>query len=383
MLSSEAKTFFANNLINRTLPADYRLTDYLDLLKNKRIAVVVHPCSVIEGVFLVDTLLKHKINIVKIFAPEHGFRGEADAGEQVQSEIDLKTGIPIVSLYGKNKKPDSSQLIDVDLVLFDLQDVGVRFYTYLSTLHYIMEACVEQDKELLVLDRPNPNGHYIDGPILESDCKSFIGIHPIPIVHGMTLAELALMIKGENWISKSNDLKLHIVKCLNYSRFERYVLPVKPSPNLPNERSILLYPSICLLEGTIVSLGRGTEFPFQIYGHPDFITYDTIFTPRSIKGAKNPPLLNQVCKGFSLQKCPLDILRIKDSIDLSYIIKSYEELGEREDFFLKNGFIDLLIGNKNFKNQIISNTDPAMIRKSWKDGIIKFKEKRERYLLYN
>lgn len=356
--------------------------DYLNLLFGSRVALVVHPCAVVDGVYLVDTLISKGVNIVKIFAPEHGFRGQADAGELVNNEIDQKTGIKIVSLYGKNKKPSSRELEDVDLVLFDLQDVGVRFYTYLSTLHYIMEACAENKKKLIVLDRPNPNGHYVDGPILEDDCKSFIGMHPIPIVHGMTLGEMAQMIKSEQWIKYADSLELKIIPCANYSHESRYILPIKPSPNLPNELSILLYPSICLLEGTIVSLGRGTDAPFQIYGHPDFAHSDTVFTPISKSGAKSPPLLGQNCKAFSLRSLSITELRERKVIDLEFIQKSYKNLKGRNDFFLANNFIDLLVGNKNFKYQIKSGMSELEIRKSWSKNLEEFKVLRTKYLIY-
>ena len=366
----------------RILPADYLIDQYLPLLNKKRVGVVVHPCSKLEDQFLVDTLQKLKVNITKIFAPEHGFRGDADAGEHIDSEIDKKSGIRIISLYGKNKKPSSEDLKDVDIILFDLQDVGVRFYTYLSTLHYIMEACAEHDKKLIILDRPNPNGYYVDGPILQDDCKSFIGIHPIPIVHGMTLGELANMIKGENWIVNSAKLDLEVVKCKNYKHSSRYILPIKPSPNLPNELSILLYPSICLLEGTKVSLGRGTTSPFQIYGHPEFVNYDTAFTPQSLTGAKNPPLINQLCKGYSLRNLNIDSLRNNPGIKLLFLIQSYSNLNQKEDFFLKNNFIDLLIGNKNFRDQIQLKTSETLIKKSWEAELVKFMNIRKKYLVY-
>ncbi|NOT36711.1 MAG: DUF1343 domain-containing protein [Saprospiraceae bacterium] len=377
--STQSGEIFNQNI----LPADYNLNEYLPHLKNKRVGVVVHPCSVVKDKFLVDTLLVLGVNVQTIFAPEHGFRGIADAGELINNEVDSKTGIKIISLYGKNKKPTGEQLKDLDVILFDLQDVGARFYTYLSSLHYVMEACNENNKKLIVLDRPNPNGHFVDGPVLEDDCKSFIGIHPIPVVHGMTLGELALMIKGEGWIKNSSALDLQIIHCNNYKHSSRYILPVKPSPNLPNEISILLYPSICLLEGTCISLGRGTESPFQIYGHPSFVNYDTTFTPLSIPGAKTPPLLNQMCKGYSLRNASIDSLRKNPGLNLAHILNSYKEYKGKEDFFLKNNFIDLLIGNKFFKEQIQSGMNEFQIKESWKEKLNQFKILRKKYLLYD
>ncbi|MEO6189260.1 MAG: DUF1343 domain-containing protein [Saprospiraceae bacterium] len=364
------------------LPGAYNLPKYFSKLENRKIGLVIHPCSVIDQTYLLDTLLSLKINIQKIFVPEHGFRGNNDAGVSVENVMDEKTGIQIISLYGKHKKPSKEDLENIDLIVFDLQDVGVRFYTYLSTLHYVMESCAEYNKELLILDRPNPNGYYVDGPVLEDDCKSFVGIHPIPIVYGLTIGEMSQMIKGEQWISMANELRLTVIPCQNYSHLSHYELPIKPSPNLPNLRSILLYPSMCFFEGTIVSLGRGTKAPFQLYGHPDFMQYDTVFTPLSIIGAKNPPFLNIECKGYSLSNSNLDSIYKQKKINLNYLISAFKNLKGRSDFFLSNNFIDLLAGTKEFRKQIQLNWTEEEIRKEWKPNIIKFKILRKKYLIY-
>lgn len=370
------------NIDEKILPADYNLPKYFSKLQNRKVGLVVHPCSIIQGTTLVDTLKSLGIKIEKIFAPEHGFRGNGDAGEIIEDSMDVQSKIPVISLYGNHKKPTREQLQNIDVMVFDLQDVGVRFFTYLSTLHYIMEACALYEIELIILDRPNPNGFYVDGPVLDSCCHSFIGIHPIPIVHGMTLGELAKMIMGEHWISNASRLKLEVIRCKNYTHNSHYVLPVKPSPNLPNERSILLYPGICLLEGTILSVGRGTDLPFQLYGHPDMTHYDTIFTPKSRLGAKNPLLQNRECKGILCTKISLDILHAATKINLSYIIRAKKELKNHNDFFLPNQFINLLAGNVDFKEQILNDVTEDEIRKSWSADLNRFKKLRKKYLLY-
>ena len=274
---------------------------YLPLLKNKRIALVANQSSLINSTHLVDSLLALNINLVKIFSPEHGFRGNADAGEVVSDNIDGKTGIPVISMYGKNKKPQSENLKDVDIMVFDLQDVGVRFYTYISSLHYVMEACAGNNIPLIVLDRPNPNGFYIDGPVLEKEFTSFIGMHPVPIVYGMTIGEYAKMINGEKWLKNEVKCDLTVIKCENYTHNSLYKLPVKPSPNLPDITSVYLYPSLCLFEGTIMSVGRGTKFPFHCYGHPDFKIASFKFKPVSIPGAaKHPKYEGKTCNGINV-----------------------------------------------------------------------------------
>lgn len=364
------------------LPGDYDLPKYFSQLKNQRVGLVIHPCSSIEGVLLLDTLIRLGINIKKVFSPEHGFRGDADNGSEIPDQIDPSTKLPIYSLYGKSKRPDAASLADLDVVVFDLQDVGVRFYTYLSTLTYIMEACARFNKKLIVLDRPNPNGFYVDGPVLDTCCHSFIGMHKIPVVHGMTLGELAQMIKGEGWIENAASLSMRVIPCINYTHQSRYVLPVKPSPNLPDARSILLYPSLCFFEGTIVSLGRGTDAPFQIYGHPDFRGGDTSFTPMPRTGSMEPPLSGKKCVGFSLKHIPLDDIYSKKEIDLNYLISAYQIIGKRQDFFLPNRFFDLLAGNRLLRSQIISGMSKEDIRQSWDKDLTEFWELRKKYLIY-
>jgi len=284
------------------LPGSYNLNSYIPFLKGKRVALIVNQSSLVGRNHLVDTLLDKSIEIVKIFAPEHGFRGDVEAGGTVENQFDAKTGIPIISIYGKKSKPSAEDLKNVDYVLFDIQDVGVRFFTFISTLHYVMEACAENGLPLMVLDRPNPNGFYVDGPVLDSCCTSFIGLDPIPIVYGLTIGELAKMIKGEAWIKNAKSLKLKIIPCINYSHKLLYVLPVNPSPNLKNQVAVLLYPSLCFFEGTHISVGRGTDWPFQIYGHPQFNSkYPFSFTPRSRTESISPPWLDQICFGPDLR----------------------------------------------------------------------------------
>ena len=356
---------------------------YLPLLKNKRIALVANQTSVIfhnnskRYTHLVDTLLDSNINIKKVFAPEHGFRGIADAGEFVKDGIDTKTNIPIISLYGKNKKPSPKQLMEVDLVVFDIQDVGARFYTYISSLHYVMEACAEAKIPLIVLDRPNPNGHYIDGPILEPTHKSFVGMHPIPVVHGMTIGEYAQMINGEHWLNDDIICDLTVIKLKNYSHKSPYRLPIKPSPNLPNSKSINLYPSLCFFEGTNVNAGRGTSNQFQIYGSPflDNRIYKFEYTPTSNVGAKYPKHKDLLCYGEDLR-----VLKPLHKIDLSYVINAYNNTADKTSFF--NDYFTTLAGTKALELQIKSGLSEEDIRKTWQEGLASFKKTRSRYLLY-
>jgi len=347
---------------------------YLPLLENKNIAIVANQTSVINSTHLVDSLLEKKIKILKVFSPEHGFRGDADAGELVSNSIDKKTKIPIVSLYGENKKPSKEQLKNIDIIIFDIQDVGVRFYTYISTLHYVMEAASENKIKLILLDRPNPNGHYIDGPIREKKYKSFVGMHPIPIVHGMTIGEYAKMINGEKWISKKCDLK--IIDMKNYSHNMRIELSIKPSPNLPNSRAINLYPSLCLFEGTNVSVGRGTDYPFQHFGSP-YLNNNYCFVPKSNYGSKQPKHNLTKCCGIDLRK-PINYY---DEIKLSWIIFAYNHTSDQNSFF--NSFFDKLAGNDKLRKQIIEGKNENQIRNSWQKDLEKFKKLREKYLIYN
>ena len=350
-----------------------RIDKILKTIDNKNIAIVGNQTSVVNQVHLVDTLISLNQKIISVFSPEHGFRGIEDAGAKVDNEIDKKTGLPIISLYGKNKKPTSEQLRGIDIIIFDIQDVGARFYTYISTLHYILEACSEKNIKVVVLDRPNPNGHYVDGPILEEKFKSFVGMHQIPIVHGMTIGEYATMIVGEKWIE--NNCNLEIIEMINYSRNDNYELPIKPSPNLPNSKSINLYPSLCLFEGTNVSVGRGTDKPFQHFGSPFLKFNNYAFQPKSGPGSKYPKHENKTCVGKNLENYPY-----LSSINLNWLIESYNQTNNKEDFF--NSFFDKLAGTDKLRTQIISGLNEKEIRSSWKTGLKEFKKTRTKYLLY-
>lgn len=355
---------------------------YLPIINNKNIALVVNQTSTIGKIHLADSLKVLGINIKRIFAPEHGFRGKADAGEKVVDGVDAKTGIPIISLYGKHKKPTTQHLQDLDIVVFDIQDVGARFYTYISTLHNIMEACAEHGVSVVLLDRPNPNGHYVDGPILDEAYRSFVGMHPIPIVHGMTLGEYAQMINGEGWLSNGIKCDLTVIPCENYTHQTAYTLPIKPSPNLPNNRSIYLYPSLCLFEGTTVSVGRGTNTQFQVYGHPDFKNGDYVFTPQSMSGAKYPKHQGKLCRGFDLSKTNIDSLYNSGAFNLDLLLDFYKNYSDKETFFLKNLFFDKLAGSDQLRKQIIAGKSSKQIRESWQADLEKFKIVRRKYLLY-
>ena len=351
-----------------------RTSLYLPILKEKNIAIVGNQTSMINNTHLVDSLINLNINIVKIFTPEHGFRGSGDAGEIINNELDEKTGLPIISIYGKNKKPSVKQLEGIDIIVFDIQDVGVRFYTYISSLHYIMEAAAENKITVIVLDRPNPNGHYIDGPVRENKFRSFVGMHPVPIVHAMTIGEYAKMINGESWISEKCDLR--IIKMKNYTHDMHYDLHIKPSPNLPNSKSINLYPSLCLFEGTSVSIGRGTKHPFQHFGAP-YLKSDYSFTPQSCEGSKSPKHKNTKCYGTDL--------RFQDNylteINLNWLIETYNNCPEKEKFF--NNFFDKLAGTDKLRSAIIAGKNAKQIKDSWKKGISNFKKIRHKYLIYD
>jgi uncharacterized protein YbbC (DUF1343 family) len=360
-------------------PGAERMGLYLDSLKGKRIAVVANQTSLVKGVHLVDTLLCEEINIVKIFAPEHGFRGEGDAGEHIHSTKDERTGISVVSLYGNHKKPTALDLMDVDVVIFDIQDVGVRFYTYLSTLHYVMEACAENNKRLIILDRPNPNAHYVDGPILEPEFKSFVGMHPVPIVYGMSIGEYAKMINGEFWLSDSIQCQLQVIPCKNYSHKSVYQLPVPPSPNLKSDLAIALYPSLCLFEATTVSIGRGTARPFEQYGHPRFSSTGFYFVPKPQTGAKNPPHVDRICHGFDLAKTSQTRTY---ELNLFFLTNARDLLGDSAVFIDQNAFFNRLAGTNSLKEQLYKGWGPKEIRASWKPGIEKFLSIRKKYLIY-
>lgn len=351
-------------------------TDYLPLLAGKKIGIVTNPTGILSNkTHLVDFLLDQKVALEKIFAPEHGFRGTADAGEHIVDGKDSQTGLPIISLYGENKKPKPEQLTNIDIVIFDIQDVGARFYTYISSLHYIMEACAEQKIEVIVLDRPNPNGNIIDGPTLEIKNTSFVGMHPIPLLHGMTIGEYAKMINGEKWLLNGIQCNLTVIPCLNYKREMTYSLPVKPSPNLPNDQSINLYASLCLFEGTNVSVGRGTGKQFQIYGSPFLPKSKFKFTPKPNFGAKDPVFKNQLCFGEDLSNIP----KVKQ-LELKWLIKAFKKTKDKSSFF--NTFFIKLTGTQKLQEQIEANLSEAEIRKSWLKGLNDFKEMRKKYLIY-
>jgi uncharacterized protein YbbC (DUF1343 family) len=358
-----------------------RIEDYLPLLKEKKVALVAHPASVVKGTHLVDTLLKLKINLKKIFAPEHGFRGEAEAGGKISDGVDAKTKLPVISLYGKNNKPKPSDLAGVEVVLFDLQDVGARFYTYLSTLHYVMEACAENNTLLVLLDRPNPNGYYVDGPILDSSNQSFVGMHPVPIVHGMTLGEYAQMINGEKWLANGVQCILKVIRVEGYEHSDLYQLPIKPSPNLPNMAAVYLYPSLCLFEGTMVSVGRGTPKPFQQVGYPNLPGGNIRFTPRPLKGMSENPLYNgEECTGFDLAEFADSFMKYSGRLNLFWMINLYKSAPSKEKFF--NSFFLRLAGTNLLKQQLIEGKTEAEIQATWKEGLKRFKETRKKYLLY-
>lgn len=355
---------------------------YLPLLKDKKVALIVNQTSIIKEQHLVDSLVNLGVDIKKIFAPEHGFRGKADAGEIVKDGIDVKTGLPITSLYGKNKKPSKEMLAGIDIVVFDIQDVGARFYTYISTMSYAMEACAENHVEFLVLDRPNPNGHYVDGPVLEKEHSSFVGLHPIPIVHGMTVAEYAQMVNGEAWLKDGIKCNLSFIPCQNYDHNTFYNLPVKPSPNLPNMKAIYLYPSLCLFEGTVVSVGRGTDTPFQHYGHPDYRKGGHKFTPAPNEGAKYPKHEGKECAGLSFKKESLEDIREEYGFKLINLLGFYETFDDKNAFFNKNNFFEKLAGTKSLRQQIIDGKTEAEIKASWEPALSEFKSLRKKYLLY-
>ena len=380
VLSASCKT----DAFAEPLPGAYSTQEYLGLLSNKKIAIVANQTSVIRNAsgtryaHLVDSLVSLGVDIVKVFAPEHGFRGQLDAGEKVEDQKDPKTGLPIISLYGKNKKPTGEQLTGIDLVVFDIQDVGARFYTYISTLHYIMEACAENEISLLVLDRPNPNGHYVDGPVLETKFTSFVGMHPVPVVYGMTIGEYAQMINGEKWLNNGIQCKLTVIELKGYDHSTPYELPIKPSPNLPNGKAVNLYPSLCFFEGTTVSCGRGTEQQFQIFGSPELPEniFAYSFTPEPNFGSKYPKHQGKLCFGRNLQNTE----RLKE-INLEWLIEAYQNHKNKDSFF--NDFFVKLAGTAELRKNIEEGLSPDSIRDQWQEDLKVFKAVREKYLLYD
>lgn len=357
---------------------------YLDYLKNKNIGMVINQTSVIgyNHVSSLDSLVKLGIHITKIFGPEHGFRGNASNGATVNDTIDPKTGIPAISLYGKHYKPSPDDLKGLDLVIFDIQDVGTRFYTYLSTLHYVMEACAENHVELMILDRPNPNGYYVDGPVLDTAYRSFVGLDPIPVVHGMTFGEYAQMINGEGWLKNHVQCKLKIVKVANYIHALSYAPPIFPSPNLNTYRSVLLYPSLCLFEGTSISMGRGTVYPFQVVGHPLLKgKFDFSFTPVSIPGmSEDPPQKDKVCYGIDMRDFDIDSIREVAKLNILLLERFYKAYPDKEHFF--NGYFTKLAGNTQLEKQIKAGESEEKIRESWEPELSRYKIMRRKYLLY-
>lgn len=397
-----ANSLFAQNFYGEIMVGADNQNQYLQLLKDNRIGVVTNQtgmtngpkiigkksctkdgygtCAIFEQISIVDLLIYNEINIKKIFSPEHGFRGDADAGATVESGRDVKTGLPIISLYGKNKKPTQEQMADLDYILFDIQDVGARFYTYISTLHYVMEAAAENGVKVIVLDRPNPNGHYIDGPVLQPKFKSFVGMHPVPIVYGMTIGEYALMINGEKWLKDGVQCDLTVIPLSNYTHQTPYSLPVLPSPNLPNDTSINLYPSTCFFEAFNGSEGRGTDKPFQVYGSPYLKNMDYQFVPKPNSGASNPRFNGQVCYGEDLTDSPK-----LSEINLDWLLKAYENYDSKEEFWVKNGgeyWIDKLAGTDELRKQIEQGWTAEKIKASWQKDLDEFKKVREKYLLY-
>lgn len=352
----------------------------LDSIVDKRIAVVANQTAVVNDVHLVDTLLSLGLDVKKVFAPEHGFRGTADAGEHVESKVDSKTGLPLISLYGSNKKPTKEQLEDVDVVIYDIQDVGVRFYTFISTLHYVMKACAENNKTVYVLDRPNPNGHYVDGPVLQKEFKSFVGMHPVPIVYGMTIGEYALMVNGEGWLEDSSTCDLRVVPCKYYHHKMKYNLPIDPSPNLKTPAAIAFYPSLCLFEATVVSVGRGTERPFEWFGHPKFPNEGVSFTPRSMEGAKNPMYENELCYAIDVEEESKNRLY---QLNLTWLKRAAFLLKDEEKFVKNPSFFNRLAGNDQLIQQIQAGWSDKEIRATWKPGLDEFKDIRKKYLIYD
>lgn len=376
------------------------MSQYLHLLKGKSVAVFANQTSLVGQTHLVDTLKKSGVTIKVIFGPEHGFRGTADAGEKIGNYTDRITGIPVVSLYGNRRKPTKEDLAGIDVMVFDIQDVGVRYYTFISSLEYYLEAAIEHGKHLIVLDRPNPNGHYVDGPVLEPAYKSFVGMQPVPVVYGMTIGEYVQMLYGEGWYDKNlnkwskgtegKEFELSVIPCSNYTHTTRYELPVKPSPNIPNIQSIYLYPSTCLFEGTVLSEGRGTTKQFQIFGHPSLPKTLTAFTPRSMEGAKAPKLQDQVCYGWDLSGTPDEVLkRTENRMQLKWLLEAYRLFPDKKNFFLpsKTGkpedyFFNKLAGNSILMQQIQQGKTEEEIRKSWEPALTAFKVIRKKYLLY-
>lgn len=387
LLSTEAKSqairYVWPRLVNYAdiLSGAERTALYFPLLKGKNVAVVTNQTGLVKSRHLVDTLIAAGINVVKIFTPEHGFRGDQDAGAWVENMRDKRTGLPVISLYGKHKKPKDGDLAGVEVILFDLQDVGVRFYTYISTMTYVMEAAAKNSIPVIVLDRPNPNGFYVDGPVLEPSHRSFVGLHPVPVVYGMTIGEYALMVNGEAWLENGLKCDLKIIPLKGYTRDMIFQLPVRPSPNLPDWKAVYLYPSLCFFEGTIVSVGRGTTKPFKIYGHPDLPQQGFSFTPVSMPGAALKPLhMNALCYGEDLSPVAKTFARNTPGLQLKWLQNAHRQLSAQHTFF--NNYFDTLAGTKKLREQIVAGASDNSIRDSWKSDLEQFLTVRAKYLLY-
>jgi uncharacterized protein YbbC (DUF1343 family) len=361
-------------------PGAENMNAYLPLIQNKQIAIVGNQTSLVKSTHLLDTLTHLGVQVKMVFCPEHGFRGTGSAGEKIADDVDKKTGITVKSLYGNHKKPALNDLQDISIVLFDLQDVGARFYTYISTMHYVMQACAEKNIQMIILDRPNPNGYYIDGPVLQDSFASFVGMHKVPVVHGMTIGEYAQMINGENWLGNNLKCNLEVIKCIGYTHKSKYQLPVQPSPNLPNQQSIKLYPTLCFFEGTAISVGRGTSKPFQQYGHPLLLNSEITFVPKRVTGASNPPFENEVCFGFDLSNSNDIADTISEGIQLDIIINAYKNFPNKGLFF--NSFFNKLAGNSMLQEQIKQGATAQQIKTSWQNDLLNFKVLRKKYLLY-
>ncbi|MDD2278790.1 MAG: DUF1343 domain-containing protein [Bacteroidales bacterium] len=356
-------------------------SQYLPLIKGKRVGIVANHSTVINQTHLVDSLLKLNINIVKIFSPEHGFRGQMDAGEIITNHIDSITELPVVSLYGANKKPSHADFKDIDVIIFDMQDVGVRIYTYISTMHYVMETCAETGTPLIVLDRPNPNGFYVDGPMLDTNYRSFVGMHPVPLVHGMTIGEFSQMINGEGWLSGAVSCDLKVIACKNYTHDSTYVLPTRPSPNLPNQTAVYLYPSLGFFEGTVISVGRGTDYPFQIFGHPSLSAMEYKFTPVSTPGASKTPLYqDQLCSGVDLRDYNAHYFTELRQVNLSWLMYAYQSFPNKDKFF--NSYFNTLVGSKKLRESLENGDSELKIKETWQSEIANFLPIRKKYLLY-
>ena len=358
-----------------------RVEAYLPILQGKRVGLVVNHSSRVGDRHLIDTLLALGIQVEILFGPEHGLRGDAPDGKVVADSRDDRTGLPVISLYGKQKKPTPPNLLGLDILVFDIQDVGARFYTYISTLHYVMEACAESALPFLVLDRPNPNGHYVDGPVLDTSYRSFVGMHPVPVVYGMTIGEYARMINGEGWLTGGRSCNLTVIPCTGYDHSIAYEPRVPPSPNLPSQRAIYLYPSLCFFEGTVISVGRGTDSPFEWFGHPG-LPGPVLFTPAPNAGSSHPPFQGKPCRGTDLRQLPTDSLRRRGQLELTYLVDTYRSFPDPGAFFLDNNFFDKLSGGPMLRQQIKAGWDVEMIRKSWADDLRAFREIRKKYLLY-